>query len=401
MLVFVKTLGCRANRYESEKLMSRLVEAGHSIVGDPEDAEVVLVNTCTVTHVADRKSRQEIYPHSGKKVVIFGCGPRVNKEAFSEIEGVSFVATEPDEVIDYLGKGSGGEISDVLLTRSNLKIQDGCENFCTYCIVPFARGKLASKPYDEVLLEAANMVRNGAKEIVLTGINIGNWKSQGLDFWGLMMVLLEELPVRVRISSIEPFTFEERVEEVLKHPRLCKHLHICLQSGSDSVLKKMGRKYDVSEFEDLIGKIRNVVPDIAVTTDAIVGFPGETDKEHTESMRVIKRIGFAKVHVFKYSKREGTPAAKVKDQVPYPIKVNRSKEMRALADKMRLEYMEEFVGQTREVLFEQEKNGLWLGTTDNYLQVELKSNRDLKNTLLPVRLGVLKKNGRFKVRAVS
>lgn len=381
--------------------MSRLVEAGHSIVGDPEDAEVVLVNTCTVTHVADRKSRQEIYPHSGKKVVIFGCGPRVNKEAFSEIEGVSFVATEPDEVIDYLGKGSGGEISDVLLTRSNLKIQDGCENFCTYCIVPFARGKLASKPYDEVLLEAANMVRNGAKEIVLTGINIGNWKSQGLDFWGLMMVLLEELPVRVRISSIEPFTFEERVEEVLKHPRLCKHLHICLQSGSDSVLKKMGRKYDVSEFEDLIGKIRNVVPDIAVTTDAIVGFPGETDKEHTESMRVIKRIGFAKVHVFKYSKREGTPAAKVKDQVPYPIKVNRSKEMRALADKMRLEYMEEFVGQTREVLFEQEKNGLWLGTTDNYLQVELKSNRDLKNTLLPVRLGVLKKNGRFKVRAVS
>ncbi len=453
MRIFVKTLGCRANRYESEKLMNQLVDAGHALVAGADDAEVVIVNTCTVTHTADRKSRQEIYPHVGasvgsscdnensnsqakvakadeavseedtvrkheplaaknlnlqsqrypteapkKCVVVFGCGPRASEY---EIEGVDLVAKEPAEVLEFLGKGDRGEADEVFMTRANLKIQDGCENFCTYCIVPFARGKCASKPYDELLLEAAQIVVSGAKEIVLTGINIGEWRDDHLDFWDIMKILLDELPVRIRISSIEPFDFDKKVEEVLNHPNFCRHLHICAQSGCDSVLKRMGRKRQARDFKDLIKKIRSVVPEIAITTDIITGFPGETEKEHKETMKFLKDVGFAKVHVFKFSRREGTPAAKAKEQVPYPVKVARSREIRDLADKMRCEYQEKFVGRTLEVLFEQEKGGVWLGTTDNYLQVEIKGDADLRNELRSVRLGMLKKSGRFKGRSVE
>lgn len=390
MLIFIKTLGCRANRYESEKLASRLADAGHEVVSEPDGADVVIVNTCTVTHAADRKSRQEIYPWLEKQVVVFGCGARVNPGQF---KGVSLVASEPEEVVGFLGEGSSGKMDDVFLTRSNLKIQDGCCHFCTYCIVPFARGKCASKPFDEIL-EEARMLE--AKEVVLTGINIGNWEDKGMDFWGLMKVLLDKIDARIRISSIEPFIFDKKVKKILEHPRFCKHLHICLQSGCDEVLKRMGRNYKTADFEDLIKKIREVVPDIAITTDVIVGFPGETEAQHKESLKFLKKVGFAKVHVFKFSKREGTPAAKAKEQVPYPTKVKRSREARKLAEKMRREYMERFAGDTREVLFEQQKNGVWIGTTDNYLQVELKDDRDLRNCLMEVRLGKLKANGRFK-----
>ncbi|MBU1018753.1 MiaB/RimO family radical SAM methylthiotransferase [Patescibacteria group bacterium] len=394
MIIFIKTLGCRANRYESEKLANNLADSGHEIVSEPDNADVVIVNTCTVTHTADRKSRQEIYPWTEKKVIVFGCGPRVNPEQFD----ADLVAKEPSEVLEYLGKGSGGKIHDVFLTRSNLKIQDGCENFCTYCIIPFARGKCSSKPFSEVMTEARAL---NAKEIVLTGINIGNWKDSGMDFWDLMKVMLDKLDARIRISSIEPFIFNKNIKEVLTHPRFCKHLHICLQSGSKGVLKRMGRKYELEDFENLIKKIREIVPDIAITTDLIVGFPGETDAQHEESLQFLERVGFAKVHVFKYSRREGTPAAKVDEQVPYSVKVQRSREARELAEKMRQEYMTGFVGMTREVLFEHEKNGVWIGTTDNYLQVEMKSKRNLKNCLIWVRLGNVKKNGRVKGRVVS
>ncbi len=400
MRIFVKTLGCRSNRYESEKLMDQLAARGHALIADPESADVVIVNTCTVTHVADRKSKQEIYPYLDKKVVVFGCGPRVSASDY-EIDGVDLVAQEPSEVLEFLGDGDSGPSEDVFMTRANLKIQDGCENYCTYCIIPFARGKCVSKPYDEILHDASKLILGGAKEIVLTGINICEWQDSGMDFWGLMLVLLEELPARIRISSLEPFLFDERTIEIFTHPNFCRHLHICAQSGSDTVLQRMGRHYKTSDFKKLIEKIRAIVPEIAITTDIITGFPGESDKEHRETLDFLKDVQFAKVHTFKYSKREGTPAAKVKEQVPYSTKVKRSREIRKLADEMRLRYQEKFIGSTEVVLFEHQKNGVWIGTTDNYLQVELKSSADLQNEMRNVRLGMLKSNGRFKGRIVS
>ncbi len=401
MKIFVKTLGCRANRYESEKLIDNLIERGHQFVANSNDAEAVIVNTCTVTHVADRKSRQEIYPHADKTVIVFGCGPRTNKEAYA-LDGVDLVATEPSEVLDFLGeeKKLGGCTNNVFVARANLKIQDGCENYCTYCIIPFARGKCTSKPLAELISEADKMVANGVKEIVLTGINIGEWREGKMDFWDLMKMLLDKYEIRIRISSVEPFNFVKKVETVLAHPNFCRHLHICAQSGCDTVLTRMGRHYKTADFEKLIKKIREISPEIAITTDLIVGFPGETDEEQHETLQFLKKIGFAKVHTFKYSKREGTPAAKAKGQVPYEIKVERAKEVRDLSDKMRLTYLEKFVGKTMDVLFEQSKNGTWLGTTDNYMPVCLKSTQHLRNQVMRLRLGAISR-GRFKGKMVS
>ncbi len=399
MKIFVKTLGCRANRYESEKLMDQLIQNGHSFVANSKESNCVIVNTCTVTHVADRKSRQEIYPHTDKTVIVFGCGPRTDKESY-QLDGVDFVATEPSEVLDFLGEDSDGGADDVFLTRANLKIQDGCENYCTYCIIPFARGKCTSKPLDELLAETDKMVANGVKEVVLTGINIGKWVDGEMDFWDLMKLLLDKYDIRIRISSVEPFDFEEKVKTVLTHPNFCRHLHICAQSGCDTVLTRMGRQYKTEKFKSLIAKIREFVPEIAITTDIIVGFPGETNEEHKETLAFIKRVNFAKVHTFKYSKRKGTPAAKAAGQIPYDVKVARSKNVRNLEAELRNEYLENFVGKTMPVLFEQEKNGVWLGTTDNYMQVGLKSGKDLRNQVVPVRLGAITR-GRFKGRVVS
>lgn len=400
MRIFIKTLGCRSNKYESEKLIDQLASRSHSIVADPEDADVVIVNTCTVTHVADRKSRQEIYPYLDKKVIVFGCGPRISENAY-QIDGVDLVAQDPAEILEFLGDGESGGIDNVLVARANLKIQDGCENYCTYCVIPFARGKCESKPYDEVLYDASRLIIGGSKELVLTGINIGEWQDNGMDFWDLMLILLAELPARIRISSLEPFVFDERVAEVLSHPNCCRHLHICAQSGCDSVLKRMGRNYSASDFKKLIADIRDASPDIAVTTDIITGFPSETDVEHKQTLELLSDINFAKIHTFRYSKRDGTPAAKAKNQIPYAIKVERSREIRDLSDKMRRSYQEKFVGSTQSVLFEHQKDDVWVGTTDNYLQVEVVSKSKLRYELKNVRLGMLKSSGRFKGRILG
>ncbi len=391
MKIFVKTLGCRANRYESEKLIDKLCSMGHSFVSDPCEADTVIVNTCTVTHTADRKSRQEFYPFlkSDKKVIVFGCGPRVAREHFEKIEGIDFIAKEPAEIIKHLGKTNvKPESCDLFVTRSNLKIQDGCENFCTYCIVPFARGKCKSKPYKDVLREAAELADKGAKEIVLTGINIGEWKDGKLDFWDLAKELLNRFDFRIRISSLEPFLFDEKTADVLKHKNFCQHLHICAQSGSDSVLKGMGRHYKAADFKKLISKIRDVAPDIAITTDIITGFPGETEFEYQETLRFISDIEFAKVHTFKYSKREGTPAAKAKGQVPYSIKAKRASQIRKLSADLRKKYLGKFIGSDMEVLFERQKNGVFTGTTRNYIKVKLKSSEDLTNKIKIVKVQV-------------
>ena len=424
MKIAIKTLGCKSNRADSDRLIEELLGLFGSVANIVEvnnasdisansDVDVCIVNTCTVTHVADRKSRssarllRKTYPSA--KIIVMGCGPKVDKGDYEALDSVDFVGKSSDEVLDYLKgcefDGASARLSprpvlgvNGVRTRSVLKIQDGCNNFCTYCIIPFARGRERSVPYSEVIAGVDKMVGGGFREVVLTGINIGNWEGvrggEKLNIAQLIKEILYETKVnRLRLSSIEPQNFVEDFEDLLMAPeyrdRFCPHFHMSLQSGSDKILELMNRHYSRGLYKKVAHKLKKLRPEVALTTDVIVGFPGESDKDFQDTVKFVKEVGFSKVHVFPYSKRKGTRAVTMDDQVAEDVKKVRARELQGICEEMRASFVDGQIGSEHQVLFEQKVRGrgdAWEGFTPNYIKIEVESDEDLLNEIRLVRL---------------
>jgi threonylcarbamoyladenosine tRNA methylthiotransferase MtaB len=395
----MKTLGCKANRYESDRIAEKYGQK-HNIFDSQacdklNNADLIIVNTCTVTHVADRKSRQAVshlkslYP--GAKVVVFGCGANVSKEDYENLENIDYVVqsrAEIDTLIEKLAENPHNctniENFEGTRTRSLIKIQDGCNNFCSYCIIPYARGRQKSRSSDEILEEINNKCSKDYKEIVLTGINIGEWKEGDLRLADLIEQILDKTHVkRLRLSSIEPQNFSDKFLKLFQNRRFCRHLHVSLQSGSDSILKLMRRRYGTAEYSTMVEKLRKAAPDISITTDVIVGFPSETEKLFKETLEFVKKMNFSKIHIFPYSKRKGTPAAEMKNQVPYKIKKDRCKKLSVLEKEMRKSFYKKNLGRSSQILIEtKNEDGTYSGFTGNYIKTRVKSDKPLKlNTI--------------------
>lgn len=409
--VGIYTLGCKVNTYESEFVISLLKEHGYQIQKFEEDCDIYIINTCTVTNTSDIKSRKMIRNAVKRKkdacVVAMGCFIEANQD-FQE-EGVDIYLGTKDkskiislleeyfkkkERIRNLSREQKTTFEDMTMTsfpgrtRAFVKIQDGCENFCSYCIIPYVRGKCRSKDFSTVLKEIKALTENGYQEVVLTGIHTGNY---GVDLGRSFAELLREITKipklkRLRISSIEITELTKEVLEVLKESTIIvDHLHIPIQAGSDKILKKMNRKYTLSEFKEKINDIRKIRPNISITTDIIVGFPTETEEDFEETINTAKEIKFSKIHVFPYSLRDGTKAATMKEQVDSKIKKKRARRLLKLSHELEEEYASKFVGQEQLVLTENEKEGYTYGHTSNYLQVKIKGQLS-SNQLVKVKL---------------
>jgi threonylcarbamoyladenosine tRNA methylthiotransferase MtaB len=410
MRIYVSSLGCKLNQAEMEALAGRLAGAGHQVVASPAEADLCVFNTCAVTHVAAQKSRQALRrlhrDNPAARLVVTGCYAELSPGDLAGLPGVELVAgNEEKEGLAALlaGEGAGpapggGELPPSR-TRALVKIQDGCDNACTYCIIHVARGPQRSRPPDRVLAEVQARLAAGHREIVLTGVHIGAYGRDAAspgpvgaaDLWALVGQILAETPVeRLRLSSIEPWDLPERAFDLWRDRRLCRHLHLPLQSGDDGTLARMGRHYTTAEFAALVARARAAVPGLAVTTDLIVGFPGETEEAHARTLTFLEEMAFARVHVFPYSLREGTPAARMPSQVPAQIKAGRARAARDVAAGSSRAFRRQFLGQTVQVLWEScrpEGQGLlWSGLTDNYLRVRAVGGEGLANTLGRVRL---------------
>jgi threonylcarbamoyladenosine tRNA methylthiotransferase MtaB len=394
--VALETLGCKLNQAETEYLGHRLVQAGCKIVSPDAGADIYILNTCTVTHIADRKSRHLLRMARKKnpeaRIVAIGCyAERASKE-LSELDGVSLVIGNKDktnliQILEQAGflhpsMSLAASQSDTGRTRSFIKIQDGCNNFCAYCIVPFVRGRENSLSPNQVVQEIKLRASEGYKEVVLTGTEIGKYSYADLDLKGLVERVLNETEVpRIRLSSLQPQEISLDLLKLWLNPRLCSHLHLSLQSGSDSVLFRMNRRYNSKDYRNAVELIRAQVENVAVTTDIIVGFPGETEKEFQESYDYCQNIEFSRMHVFSYSIRQNTSAASMAEQIEAPLKKKRSDRMLALADSSLLNFQRRFVGDKQMVLFEQSYKGLCSGLTANYIKVYTKSTQDLTDQL--------------------
>lgn len=409
-----KTLGCRLNQFETDAIASRFHSGGYEVVDFNKPADVYVVNTCTVTNQGDQKSRQEIrkaQKATGNPIVVVtGCMVNNYKEMPGNFEGVNYFIENTHknsiyQVIDAHFKGEtispdhltpdifGFEPAEKTFhTRSMIKIQDGCDNFCTYCIVPKVRGRATSRPVKEIIENIKRVLDFGYKEIVLTGVNIGRYDHEGTDFEHLIEKVLE-VPgdFRVRISSIEPEGFGDRLFALFAHPKLTPHLHLCIQSGSDKILLKMRRMYNMMSYREMIDKIRQTYPTFNFTTDIIVGFPGETEKDFTDSYEVVKDIGFSHVHTFKYSVRNGTRAARMEDQIPEKIKNERSRIIRDLAEENKLLYRKSLIGKEQTVLTERiNSKHIARGYGEHYIPIEFKTKQQETNRFVRVKLTGIK-----------
>lgn len=396
----IKTLGCKVNTYESELIRGLFVRKGY--VYDEDNADIYVVNTCTVTNMSDRKSRQIIHGirnnHKDSIIVVCGCYSQnaYNTGKLDDIDADIILGNKDKSKIveyveDYLknkvAKKVFYDIMDVPFenmelvntfdrTRAFVKIEDGCENYCTYCIIPYVRGKVRSKDHNLVIEEVTNLVNNGYKEIVLTGIHTGHYVDGNYNFASLLRDLINiKGLIRLRISSIEINELTDEVLDIFKNSSiLVPHLHVPLQSGSDRILKEMNRKYDKKYFIDRINYIRSIKPDVSITTDVIVGFPTESEEEHIESMDTIRKIGFTKVHTFPYSDRYGTLASKMSGKIDGNIKKRRVKEIIELSSELERKFYEKFYNRQLDVLFEEEKDGYFIGHTANFIKVKVKGN---------------------------
>ncbi len=422
--VAIFTLGCKTNQYESEAMAGLFRREGYKQVTFDEKADVYIINTCTVTHLGDRKSRQMIRravkKNPGAIVAVTGCYAQTSPGEVLEIPGVDLVigTRDRDRIVELVEEAEKSPVPvnavrDIMSqrlfedmsildyenrTRAFVKIQEGCSNFCTYCIIPYARGPLRSRSPDKVLDEVKRLVEEGFKEIVLTGIHIGAYGAgleEKTDLADLVVrISLTPGVKRLRLGSVEPLDITPRLIEAVAGIRtVCRHLHIPLQSGDDYILNRMNRHYNTFEFSRLVGAIRSQVPDIAITTDIIVGFPGETAERFENTYEFVKETAFSKTHVFKYSPRKGTPAAGYPEQVPAEDKDARCKRLIALDRENQKNFARQFLGRSMEVLFEQpagEEEELWEGLTDNYIRVLVKSSEDLKGQFADVRIVKLK-----------
>jgi threonylcarbamoyladenosine tRNA methylthiotransferase MtaB len=432
--VAFSTLGCKVNSSETESFMSTFLDRGYRMVQFEDEADVYVVNTCTVTTIADRKSRQEIR-QAGRAnplalVAATGCYVSVaNRELGNLLPGNLLVVPnrDKDRLVDLVEDElalrqscTGGSMAvpvqrragragmpapllpvavgaDQQRTRATLKIQDGCNAGCTFCIIPRARGGPRSVPMHDVVDAALTLESHGYREIVLTGILLGSY---GRDLPGspTLATLLTELlgrtsRLRIRISSIEPQDLDPGWFEIWHDQRMCRHLHVPLQSGSDTILLAMRRHYDVQAYKSLIAQARDAIADLAVTTDLLVGFPGEDERCFEETAGMLERVDFAGIHVFRYSARPGTPAARMPDQIADSVKAARSERVRALAADGKARFHRRFVGSTQDVLWEDQEQGVWHGLTSNYLSVFTRARAELRNTLVPCRLACVDDRG--------
>ncbi|MGC7870129.1 tRNA (N(6)-L-threonylcarbamoyladenosine(37)-C(2))-methylthiotransferase MtaB [Desulfosporosinus sp. SYSU MS00001] len=397
------TLGCKVNQAESEALAQLFREADYDVVNASEEADVVVVNTCTVTNTGGSKSRQAIRRmikvHPESIVVVTGCYAQTAPGDVLDIEGVDLVLGTQDrgKILEWIervkqerrplnavrGIADAGEFEELPQlneenrTRAFLKIQEGCNQFCTYCIIPYARGPLRSRQPDKALAEARRLVEEGYPEIVLTGIHTGFYGQDLNSGWNLARLIRElvEIPGlrRLRLSSIEPMEYTpELIDCIASSDIVCPHVHMPLQSGSDRVLVRMHRPYTLQDYRELLLRLRQRIPELAVTTDIIVGFPGETGEDHASTLNFVRECGFAGVHVFPYSKRQGTPAADYPDQILKKVKDQRVKELMAVARESQEAFMRRFIGKRVEVLVERvDPEGNAVGHTPHYIEVHL------------------------------
>lgn len=402
------SLGCKVNQYETNAMAQKFIEHGYEVVEFDEYADVYIVNTCTVTNVADRKSRQMLRRakeiNKDATLVACGCYAQVAKDELKKIPEIDLIIgnNEKNDIIQIVEnhisqKGAEDLVSDVMYkldyvelgtttytekTRAVIKVQDGCDRFCSYCLIPYARGHIRSRKIENVIEEIKKVVEEGINEVVITGIHIASY---GRDFKGEnigLIDLLEEINKiqglhRIRLGSIEPTIItDEFVERLSKLDKICDHFHLSLQSGCTETLKRMNRRYTTEEFRDVTKRLRAKFPNAALTTDIIVGFPGETDDEFNTTYEFLKDIAFYKMHIFKYSKRKGTKAAVMPNQVDGKIKEERSKKLIELSNENEYNYNKKYIGKQVEVLFEEREGEYLKGHTTNYIVVKHKTDKD-------------------------
>ena len=412
------TLGCKVNQYETNAMIQKFKEAGYEIVDMNNDiSDICVVNTCTVTNISDRKSRHELRKVKDKNkdaiIVATGCYAQVSKTELEEMPEIDIVLgnTEKSDIVKYVEEfinnkekiveiydigaqkefSEMGQITYTEKTRAVIKVQDGCNQFCSYCIIPYARGRVRSRKPEEVIKEIEKIAQKGIKEVVITGIHISSY---GRDFNNPngLIELLEKINnidgiQRIRLGSLEPkIITEEFVQRLTKLDKMCHHFHLSLQSGCDETLKRMNRKYTTQEFREIVNRLRKYYDDVILTTDIIVGFPGETDEEFNKTFEFLKEIKFYKMHVFPYSKRKGTRAAEMENQVDGNIKEKRSKILIDLSNKNQKEYNLSLIGKKVEVLFEDKDEDYYKGHTQNYILVKYKTDEILDNVMREVEI---------------
>lgn len=411
MTFAIHTFGCKVNIYESEYITNLLLDNGYKMIdfNSPKEADIYIINTCTVTNEADKKDRKLIHTtrnnHPKKILIVMGCYTQLNADDIdadivignkykSDIINLINEYKENNEKIVKVTDITKTNFEDMYInrflthTRAFVKIQDGCNAFCAYCTIPYARGGLRSKDFDKVIDEVTNLVNNGYQEIVLTGIHTGRY---GIDKHTNLEKLLKELVnipniFRIRLSSIEINEITDGIVELIKNNDImAKHLHIPLQSGSDTILKGMNRLYDTKTFIDRVSYIRKEIPDISITTDLILGFPGETDELYQETIATLNKIKFTKIHTFPYSKRNGTKAANMPNQIDGNIKRCRVKEVLALSDKFEISFYKQKIGNIYNGVIETRKDGKKIVITSNYIPVEVNTIKQ-NNTKVKIKI---------------
>jgi threonylcarbamoyladenosine tRNA methylthiotransferase MtaB len=401
MKVYLQSLGCRLNQSELEAMARRFTATGHVVVNDAAQADVCVLNTCAVTAEAERKSRRciralaRINPEA--RIAAVGCYATLTPEESAALPAVSWVVSnaDKDRVVEIVG--DKWQVRDLqspipnLRTRAFVKVQDGCDNHCTYCVVRLLRGPSRSRPLTEIVAEVRALVEEGCQEAVLTGVNLGAY-GRDLELPGGLPTLVEalladtDLP-RLRLSSLEPWDVPEDFFRLWEDPRLCRQLHLPLQAGCDETLHRMGRRTTTAAFARLVEAARAAVPDMAVTTDVIVGFPGEDEAAFRAGHEFVATMEFARLHVFPYSPRPGTPAASLPGRVRRETAHERACVMRELGAKQARRFRQRFVGREMAVLWKRrQRDGLWAGLTDNYIQVVTRADSDLHNRLISTRL---------------
>ncbi|TEU01418.1 MAG: tRNA (N(6)-L-threonylcarbamoyladenosine(37)-C(2))-methylthiotransferase MtaB [Dehalococcoidia bacterium] len=413
--VSVLTLGCKLNQADAESMARRLMAGGVRVVARPEEgADAFVINTCSVTHVADRKARhltrlaRRLSPSA--TIILTGCYAETVPDNAAQFTGADLVLGNaakseiPDLLLERLPAGREPAAScptpvkGSLRTRAFVKIQEGCDELCAFCIVPRTRGRERSRTVEEVVRGVLARQREGVQEVVLTGTQLGNygrdlgWVEQGPR--RLLEALLERTQVpRIRLSSLQAQDISPQLLRLWRDPRLCPHFHLPLQSGSDTVLRRRRRRYTAEQFRRAVGRIRDHVPDAAVTTDVIAGFPGETDADFEATCSLCRQVGLAAIHAFPYSRRPGTAANLMPDQVPVPVHRRRLERLLALAEASATAFRRRYLGRVMPVLWEEQKRGWWQGLTPNYLRVYTRADDDLTNRLLPSRLLTLRDGG--------
>jgi len=403
--VTLESLGCKLNQAEIEALADRLVGRGHVLTESAAEADVYVLNTCSVTHIADRKSRQALRSarraNPQARVIATGCYARRAPEELVRLGVVDAIRgdAEGDSLVNAIeGNGhvrtartTGDSTGIWSRTRSLVKIQEGCGNFCSFCVVPYTRGPGRSRKLNEILADVKGKAAKGHQEVVLTGTKLGEYRSNGHGSAGLpeliRRILAETKVRRLRLSSLQPADLTPELLKLWQSDRLCPHLHLPLQSGSDTILRQMHRPYTLAEYESAVCQAKDAIPDLSITTDILVGFPGEGEGEFEESYRFCERMGFAGIHVFPYSKRPDTAAATMPGQIDDRVKKQRSARMMALGKRSARQFRSRFLGRMMSVLWEDTSDdGLWSGHTANYLRVCAKSDSSIAGRMLPVRI---------------